>query len=536
MNYIDQLYEEMMARQSARSPAMFTDPNSVLKPLGAEMPREVIKNTLTPKIDMSSPGAAPENPQKQPYTSIEATKIEKPIGPVMPTFEDPELRKPEYVERFRENINPVYRQQAADYADLEQEKAKRDLDYQLSRQALLSAAKAAAESPEPFKSQYDYDKRIQELQNLGDLQPSVEQPKQENMAVELIKMLGAPLLGAVTGESGQIAQLQAQKNIQAQAEKQKELEMKRQQSQALSKSRLANEISQRMVGLRQLKEGEYGIYEKENKFKQDQLNKLADRLQHMSDKDFEGLKNVQSDLQKLGADLSKGVTTGSEKMAGFEEKELRAKEKVDQEAARLAFEKEKLKKQEAGKNLRAAKTAASLKKIPTSAAENIANAHTAISALEDAKALTENNPEMFGKGPGIVGTLSEMTGIGDTATKAASLDSDLMSKAQRIGVFLEGGKLAEGDIKRYSKMLPQRGDKPIIVQNKIAALERLLQNKLNNDLKSYEAAGYDVSQFQKVPVSKGLTKGIETRNVGEIIEKAGRKFRLKSNGKYEEVK
>lgn len=385
MNYIDQLYEEMMARQSARSPATFTDPNSVLKPLGAEMPREVIKNTLTPKIDMSPPGASPENPQKQPYTSIEATKLEEPIGPIMPTFEEPELRKPEYVERFRENINPVYRQQAADYADLEQEKAKRDLDYQLSRQALLGAAKAAAESPEPFKSKYDYDKRIQELQNLGDLQPSVEKPREENMAAELIKMFGAPLLGAATGESGQIAQLQAQKNIQLQAEKQKELEIKRQQSQALSKSRLANEISQRMVGLRQLKEGEYGIYEKENKFKQDQLNKLADRLQHMSDKDFEGLKNVQSDLQKLGADLSKGVTTGSEKMAGLEEKELRAKEKAEQEAARLKSQEKIAKIKQSGKNSRGENLPLDKKKMIEKYASDFAKFNVINSQVEELK-------------------------------------------------------------------------------------------------------------------------------------------------------
>lgn len=351
MNYIDQLYEEMMARQAGRSPAGFTDPNAVLNPLGAAMPKQHIQNTLTPKIDMSSPGATAENPQKQAPIVIESTKLEKPIGPLMPVQEEPEKRTP-YIENYRTNVNPAIREQITHYDDLEKQKQEKDLEYQLSKQALLSIAQRAAESPEPFKSQYDYDKRIQELQNLGDLQPMIEKPKEENTAAELIKMLGAPLLGAMTGESGQIAQLQAQKNIQAQSDKQRELESKREQAKVLSKARLANEISQRMVGLRQLKEGEYGIYEKENKFKQDQLNKLADRLQHISDKDFEGLKDIQSKMQTLGVDVSKNVLSGAKEMAGMEERDIRAKEKASQEEAKLKAQEKIARISRSGRNAR----------------------------------------------------------------------------------------------------------------------------------------------------------------------------------------
>lgn len=146
--------------------------------------------------------------------------------------------------------------------------------------------------------------------------------------------------------------------------------------------------------------------------------------------------------------------------------------------------------------------------LTAAAAEGLSASDAAISSLEDARSLSQNNPEMFGKGVGILGSISAATGIGDTATKAASIDADLMTKAQTIGRYLEGGKLAEGDIKRYSKMLPQRGDKPEIVDNKIKTLERLIQQKYNSELSGYKSAGFDTSGMEPKEISKGLTEGV----------------------------
>jgi len=146
--------------------------------------------------------------------------------------------------------------------------------------------------------------------------------------------------------------------------------------------------------------------------------------------------------------------------------------------------------------------------MPTGAVENLAGSDQALRSLEDLSSVTSANPEMFGKGVGIVGNLGVATGIGDTATKAASLDADLMSKAQVIGRYLEGGKLAEGDAKRYAKMLPARGDKPEIVENKISSLKRMIEQKLESDRAAYGNAGYNVGEAPPRTVSPGLIGGI----------------------------
>lgn len=146
--------------------------------------------------------------------------------------------------------------------------------------------------------------------------------------------------------------------------------------------------------------------------------------------------------------------------------------------------------------------------MPVSAVENLSSSDQALKSLEDLSSVTQANPEMFGKGVGLLGNLGVATGIGDTATKAASLDADLMSKAQVIGRYLEGGKLAEGDAKRYAKMLPARGDKPEIVQNKIASLQRMIEQKLESDRAGYSAAGYKVGNKVDRPISPGLIGGV----------------------------
>jgi hypothetical protein len=61
-------------------------------------------------------------------------------------------------------------------------------------------------------------------------------------------------------------------------------------------------------------------------------------------------------------------------------------------------------------------------------------------------------------------------------------------------------------------MLPELGDKPEILQNKIASLKRLLEQKHNNDLESYRASGYDVSRFERKQISAGITEGVGKKN------------------------
>lgn len=151
--------------------------------------------------------------------------------------------------------------------------------------------------------------------------------------------------------------------------------------------------------------------------------------------------------------------------------------------------------------------AAPTQKLTAGAAENLAASDAALQSLRDVKELATQNKGSFGKGAGLLGSAASMFGTGDLATESASIDADLLSKAQTIGRYLEGGKLAESDIKRYQKMLPSRYDNPDVVNNKVATLQRLIEQKYNADLKNYRNAGFNTGASAPLEVSKGLIGG-----------------------------
>lgn len=80
-------------------------------------------------------------------------------------------------------------------------------------------------------------------------------------------------------------------------------------------------------------------------------------------------------------------------------------------------------------------------------------------------------------------------------TSAQTFEAEAMQAAQLIGRFLEGGKLAEGDIARYRKLLPTITDTDATAQNKIASLRQLLSQNLQgfSNLQSQYGKRSDVS-------------------------------------------
>lgn len=250
------------------------------------------------------------NPQVQPMTTVEATPIDPPTGPIYPTQLAPEDRNPTYGENYRLNTNSALDRSLDNAHDQRTKLADREETSGLSKSALLSIAERAAEQPDPFKSSYDYDGEMEKLQKAQNI---ASQPDKPDLLTDLIYNLGAPLLGASGGESGAIAQRPAQQEI----EKQRNFDTT---VAAKQKNALSNEISKRMIGLSQMQKGEYDQYKDERNFHQAQLKQLADRVSHLADGDVNGVKEATNDLNKMESDFVKNTMTGSDKLAGMEEK------------------------------------------------------------------------------------------------------------------------------------------------------------------------------------------------------------------------
>lgn len=137
------------------------------------------------------------------------------------------------------------------------------------------------------------------------------------------------------------------------------------------------------------------------------------------------------------------------------------------------------------------------KTLSASSASEAGEADFAINALNDVQAIVDSNKSAFGPISGRAGSVLGLIGIGSTAKKANTISADFKTKAQIIGTYLEGGKLAEGDINRYRDMLPQISDDPDVIAYKIQNLQKLINDKKNAKLKALESAGYNVSNFKR---------------------------------------
>lgn len=101
----------------------------------------------------------------------------------------------------------------------------------------------------------------------------------------------------------------------------------------------------------------------------------------------------------------------------------------------------------------------------------------------------EDNKALFGPIAG------RMSGLDPRNTTAQSLQAKLNTVAQVVGTFLEGGKLAEGDIGRYRTILPQLSDNPDVAKAKLNQVNQLIKEKQRQYIADYGSAGYDVSGF-----------------------------------------
>lgn len=103
----------------------------------------------------------------------------------------------------------------------------------------------------------------------------------------------------------------------------------------------------------------------------------------------------------------------------------------------------------------------------------------------------KKNADIMGPLKGRVG------GLNPYNTRAQVFDADMKMAAQKIGTFLEGGKMTDKDVPKYRAMLPNIFDTPEVAQGKLANVTKLLQEKQAGQVDSLNRAGFKVDNFKK---------------------------------------
>lgn len=117
--------------------------------------------------------------------------------------------------------------------------------------------------------------------------------------------------------------------------------------------------------------------------------------------------------------------------------------------------------------------------------------------LTDLASTLKQNQDILGPAQGLMGKGLGFLGVGDRAEKQRVIQSNIDAGVQEIGKFLEGGKLAEGDLARYREMAPKVTDPPNVAQQKLQLLSKLVAEKQRASLEALRASGYDVGGIQQ---------------------------------------
>lgn len=148
------------------------------------------------------------------------------------------------------------------------------------------------------------------------------------------------------------------------------------------------------------------------------------------------------------------------------------------------------------------------KQLSQSTAQTLSNANYAVEQLNSLQKIVDVNKDIFDPTMGRLAGAAATFEIGELGKRGAKLEAEMGSIAQEIGRYLEGGKLAEGDIGRYKKMLPRLGDSAETVKSKIDSLRQKIAAKQAAELKALKGAGYNTAGIEqaqgggKTPVRK----------------------------------
>jgi len=140
------------------------------------------------------------------------------------------------------------------------------------------------------------------------------------------------------------------------------------------------------------------------------------------------------------------------------------------------------------------------KTLPATEVQSAGQANSATKALEDVRSLVNSNKGLFGPIAGRKGSIQSFLGM-EGGVPSSQIEAQLDQRAQIIGTYLEGGKLAEGDIPKYKRMLPQINDRPEIAEAKINSLQRLIAQRQQATLETAGQAGYNVRDIRTTGIN-----------------------------------
>jgi hypothetical protein len=133
--------------------------------------------------------------------------------------------------------------------------------------------------------------------------------------------------------------------------------------------------------------------------------------------------------------------------------------------------------------------------IPASEVANYGGIDAAVTMLDGLMKIRDDKA-----GGALAGLAQYMPG-----TDAAQYSDAQRAAAQTVGLILEGGKLAEGDLSRYMAMLPSAGDSAERARAKVEGIKRMLATKKAAQFSALKAAGYNTGSLtpEVAPVKSG---------------------------------
>jgi hypothetical protein len=157
-------------------------------------------------------------------------------------------------------------------------------------------------------------------------------------------------------------------------------------------------------------------------------------------------------------------------------------------------------------NAAVAKAAKEPKLIPATEVVTVNTGNTALKMLDDLSGTIESNQDRFGPVAGRLGSWNPYN------KNSQVIGAQLKTAAQKIGTYLEGGKLTDRDVPKYEAMLPALSDSPDVAAGKLELVKRMIATKQKGDVEALGKSGYNTA---------GFNAGIEVPNVpSQVIGKS----------------
>ena len=169
------------------------------------------------------------------------------------------------------------------------------------------------------------------------------------------------------------------------------------------------------------------------------------------------------------------------------------------------------------------------KQLPTGEVNRLAEGDQMTGLMSDVAGKITANKDTMGPWSGRMASLNPYN------TKAQVFDAEMKMAAQKIGTYLEGGKMTDKDVPKYRAMLPNITDTPEVAEGKRAAVEEMLRKKRENDAIALQKGGYRTKGLMNTaPVTAPKAAAQVNKSApapGAIItRKDGKRFQVGADG------